>query len=358
MSLIVDIEKKLDNFTLKVSFTAGDGITAVLGASGCGKSVTLKCIAGVATPDRGRIVLNDRVLFDSEKGINLSPQKRNVGYLFQNYALFPNMTVLGNILCSVRNATSSAEKKKKAEDVITRLHLDDVKHCPVTAISGGQMQRTALARILVNDAEIIMLDEPFSALDEHLRFAVENELAGVMKCIGKTVLLVSHNRDEVYRLSSRVAVMHDGVIEYSGSREDVFKNPRTLSGARLTGVKNIAPAVKDENGEIHVPGWGMNFRDWTASDAGKITAAGLRMNELKTVKVEGSSGRFYDFVIMSVTENLFNYVVELRRKDTADALILYWQVSVDVWHWNGQREISLFVADDSLMPLRGKCEWS
>ncbi len=353
MSLTVDIEKKLDNFTLKVSFTAGNGIMSILGASGCGKSMTLKCIAGVATPDMGRIELNGRVLFDSEKGINLPPQKRNVGYLFQNYALFPNMTVFGNVLCSVRNAASSAERKKKADDVISRLHLNDVRDCPATAISGGEMQRTALARILVNDAEIIMLDEPFSALDEHLRFAVENELAEVMKGFGKTVLLVSHNRDEVYRLSSRVAVMHEGTVEIEGSTEEVFKNPRTVCGARLTGVKNIAPANADGNGVVHVPGWGMSFRSTATDCSGEITAAGLRMNDLKTVKAEGRPGRFYDFVILKVTENLFNYVVELRRRDTADALILYWQVSGDVWHWDGRREISLFVPDDSFMPLRG-----
>ena len=114
MSLTVDIEKKLDNFSLKVSFEAGDGVTSILGASGCGKSMTLRCIAGVATPDRGRIVLDGRVLFDSEKGINIPPQKRNTGFLFQNYALFPNMTVLQNVMCGARRGGRGPARKAAA----------------------------------------------------------------------------------------------------------------------------------------------------------------------------------------------------------------------------------------------------
>lgn len=351
MSLTVDIEKNLDNFCLRVAFNASEGITSLLGASGCGKSMTLKCIAGVATPDRGRIVLNDRVLFDSEKRINLPPQKRKVGYLFQNYALFPNMTVYENILCSVRNAESSAARREITENVIKRLHLTSVCNQPATSVSGGEMQRTALARILVNNAEIIMLDEPFSALDEHLRFAVENEVAELMRGYGRTVLLVSHNRDEVYRLSSRVIVMHKGMKETEGEVGEVFKNPRTVNAARLTGVKNIVPASLDTGGVLHVPGWGISVTAGNHLCSGLVTMAGLRMNDIKTERTADVQGRFYDFIISGVTENLFNYIVELYRKDLPDGLPLFWQVSKDMWHSDERKEISLFIPDTAVMPL-------
>ena len=352
MSLTVDIEKKLDNFRLKVSFEAGDGVTSILGASGCGKSMTLRCIAGVATPDRGRIVLEGRVLFDSEKGINIPPQKRNTGFLFQNYALFPNMTVRENILTSVRGGYGAAEKRRMTDEVIERLHLTDVCDLMSSEISGGQMQRTALARIMVNGAEIILLDEPFSALDEHLRFAVENELYGIMRDFSRTVILVSHSRDEVYRLSDRVAVMNGGRIETAGPVREVFRNPRTVCGARLTGVKNIAPATVDGNRILHIPAWGISRELPENTETSGITAAGIRMNDLRAERPDGVCGRFYDFDIVRVTENLFSRTVELGAAGSGDHLPLYWQVAGDGWHHDGRRRISLFVPDDAVMPLR------
>jgi len=354
MSLTVDIEKKLDNFRLQVSFEAGDGVTSILGASGCGKSMTLRCIAGVATPDRGRIVLDGRVLFDSEKGINIPPQKRNTGFLFQNYALFPNMTVRENILTSVRGGHGAAEKRRITDEVIERLHLTDVSDLLSSEISGGQMQRTALARIMVNGAEIILLDEPFSALDEHLRFAVENELYGIMKEFRRPVILVSHSRDEVYRLSDRVAVMNGGIIENSGPVREVFRNPRTVYGARLTGVKNIAPATVEGGRMLHAPAWGISRELPENTDVSGITAAGIRMNDLRAERPDGVSGRIYDFDIVRVTENLFSRTVELRAAGSGNPAPLYWQVAGDGLHYDGRKRISLFVPDDAVMPLRGK----
>ena len=146
MSLYVDIEKRLGGFHLRVRFQTENEATALLGASGCGKSMTLKCIAGIVTPDRGRIVLNDRILFDSDKKINLPPQQRKLGYLFQNYALFPNMTVEKNILCGIR----SRDKREKAavlEDALRRFRLEGLEKRYPAQLSGGQQQRVALARI-------------------------------------------------------------------------------------------------------------------------------------------------------------------------------------------------------------------
>ena len=169
MALEVNIEKKAGSFLLKTAFACGTEFLGVLGSSGCGKSMTLKCIAGIEKPDKGRIVLDGKVLFDSEKKINLPPQKRHVGYLFQNYALFPNMTVRQNILCGLHFEKDKAKKEAEADRVMRLLQLEELGDLRPSQISGGQAQRAALGRILVNQPDLLMLDEPFSALDYHLR---------------------------------------------------------------------------------------------------------------------------------------------------------------------------------------------
>ena len=165
MSISVDIEKNLGAFRLDVHFSAGSEVIALLGASGCGKSMTLKCIAGIEKPDRGRIVVNDVTLFDSEKGVNLTPQQRHTGLLFQNYALFPNMTVLQNIRAGARRERDGGKRASITENVIKSFGLTNLVKCYPHQLSGGQQQRVALARILVSDPGVLLLDEPFSALD-------------------------------------------------------------------------------------------------------------------------------------------------------------------------------------------------
>ena len=156
MSLYVDIEKRLGAFRLQSKFEVAGETLALLGASGCGKSMTLKCIAGIVTPDRGRIVLNGRVLFDSEKKIDLTPQQRRVGYLFQQYALFPNMTVEQNILCGIREG-SRAEKRALAAEKIRMFRLEGLEKKHPAQLSGGQQQRVALARILCSEPQALLL---------------------------------------------------------------------------------------------------------------------------------------------------------------------------------------------------------
>ena len=195
MSLHVDVRKALGSFTLDVSFTAENGITSLLGASGCGKSMTLKCIAGIEKPDEGRIELDGRVLFDSEAGINLPPQKRRVGYLFQNYALFPNMTVRQNILCGLNREKDRAAKEQRLRDMLQMMQLEGLEERKPAQLSGGQQQRVALARILVNDPQILLLDEPFSALDSNLRDSLKVELRDLLKRFGREVLMVTHDRN-------------------------------------------------------------------------------------------------------------------------------------------------------------------
>ena len=196
MALSVDIRKALGNFHLAVQFDAGDETLALLGASGCGKSVTLKCIAGILTPDEGHIELDGVTLYDSASRINLPPQRRQVGYLFQQYALFPNMTVRQNIAAAVRD---KARRQTEVAEKLRQFRLEAVADQKPGQLSGGQQQRCALARILASEPTAILLDEPFSALDSYLKYQLELELAETLSGFPGTVLWVSHDRGEVFR---------------------------------------------------------------------------------------------------------------------------------------------------------------
>ena len=235
MALFVDIEKKLASFDLRMKFEMQDEVLALLGGSGSGKSMTLKCIAGIEKPDKGRIILDGRVLFDSEKHINLKPQDRGVGYLFQQYALFPNMTVYQNIVCGVKGAMkragaensgrtiSKTEKEKMIGNIIDLVHLNGLEEKKPKQISGGEQQRVALARILVNQPDALLLDEPFSALDASLRKNLVRETYNLMKDYGKSVIFVTHDQKEGFRLSESVALIEQGEITRMGKKEDIFE---------------------------------------------------------------------------------------------------------------------------------------
>ena len=257
MSLCVDIEKNLGAFHLRAQFEAQDGTTALLGASGCGKSVTLKCIAGIMTPDRGRIELGERVLFDSERKIDLPPQQRRVGYLFQQYALFPNMTVEQNILCGIRRE-HRAEKKALLAGKIRMFRLEGLEKKHPAQLSGGQQQRVALARILSSEPEAILLDEPFSALDSYLKWNLELELADLLAGFGGPVLWVSHDLGECYRNCRRVCVMEDGKTGTVTGMDEMLRCPESISAARLAGCKNFF-AAEEKNGAVYLPEWDLTL---------------------------------------------------------------------------------------------------
>ena len=247
MSLYVDIEKRLGAFRLQSKFEVADETLALLGASGCGKSMTLKCIAGIVPPDRGRIVLNGRVLFDSEKKIDLTPQQRRVGYLFQQYALFPNMTVEQNILCGIR-AGSRSEKRSLAAEKLRMFRLEGLEKKYPAQLSGGQQQRVALARILCSEPQAILLDEPFSALDSYLKWNLELELSDLLAGFHGPILWVSHDLGECCRNCQKVCVMENGVSSSVTDMETLVRHPATQSAAQLTGCRNFLPARRCEGG--------------------------------------------------------------------------------------------------------------
>ena len=264
MALEVDIRKKFSGFTLDVSFRAEGGCMGILGASGCGKSMTLKCIAGIEKPDEGRIVLDGKVLFDSEKRIDLKPQRRNVGYLFQNYALFPNMTVEENIGIGMKE--KKEQRKMLAAKQIERFQLQGLEKRYPFELSGGQQQRVALARILSCSPDIIMLDEPFSALDGYLKDTLQLEMQEVLAGYGKDVLFVSHSRDEIFKFCSRMCLISGGSSMLVGDTREIFSRPGTLEAARLTGCKNFSAVEKLSDYELYASDW--NFRMKTAERIG------------------------------------------------------------------------------------------
>lgn len=259
MNLVVDIYKKLPGFTLDVAFATGDNILGILGASGSGKSMTLRCIAGLEKPDRGRIVLNGKILFDAEHGINLPSQERNIGFLFQNYALFPHMTVYQNI------AFGLCKKPKQEVEAIVKNNLQMVElegfadRYP-SQLSGGQQQRVALARALAKEPDALLLDEPFSALDSFLRSQMEKEIIRALSGYNGTTLFVTHNLDEAYRVCRNLMVMDKGRKIADDDKEEIFKYPPTYAAAQITGCKNFSRAVKVSEHLIEAVDWGCHLK--------------------------------------------------------------------------------------------------
>lgn len=254
MSLCVDIEKRLGDFHLTARFETGAGPLALLGASGGGKSVTLRCAAGLIRPDRGRITLDGQVLFDSEKGIDLPPRKRRVGYLFQQYALFPHWTARQNLL-----AAAGRKRADTAEALLARFRLSEAADLRPAQLSGGQQQRLALARMLAASPKAILLDEPLSALDPFLRTQVELELAETLSAFPGPAVWVTHDRGEVLRNCGEVCVLDRGRTQPVCAVESWYRRPSTEAGARLAGWENLADARAEEDG-ICLPQWGVWLR--------------------------------------------------------------------------------------------------
>ena len=279
MSLIVDIKKRLGSFSLSSQFEAGEGVTGILGSSGCGKSMTLKCIAGIERPDSGHIELDGAVFYDSKKRIDLHPQQRRVGYLFQNYALFPNMTLRQNILCGLKNQPGRAQREKEADGMIALMGLQGLeKHRPYQ-LSGGQQQRAALGRILVSKPGLLMLDEPFSALDTYLRERLQAEMRELLKGYGGPALLVTHSNDEAYRLCRSIAVMDRGSMTPPRPAKELFDDPHTVAAASLTGCKNISRAEKRGERELYAIDWGVTLSTAAELHDG-LCAVGVRAHDI------------------------------------------------------------------------------
>ena len=275
--LKVHIQKELKEFDLVVDFELEKKRLGILGPSGCGKSMTLKSIAGIVNPDEGVISLNtgeETVYFNSDKKINLKPQNRNVGYLFQNYALFPNMTVEENVGIGL----SKDADKGIVSGMIKRFHLEGLEKRYPRQLSGGQQQRVALARIMAYSPDVILLDEPFSAMDTFLKEQLRIELSNSLKDFDGFSIMVTHDRDEAFQFCDELIVLDEGKIIAKGDTYEIFENPTKVQVARLTGCKNISKVEIIDDYHLKSLDWGVTF-EVSEKISPKITHIGIRAHD-------------------------------------------------------------------------------
>ncbi len=252
--LLVNIEKLLPSFNLKLTFTAQSETVGLLGASGSGKTITLHCIAGVETPSQGQIILNGRVLFDSTLGINVPTRQRNIGLVFQNYALFPHLTIRQNIAFGLQGLPLKI-RRQRVEQQLAMVHLEELGDRYPHQLSGGQQQRAALARALAIAPDILLLDEPFSALDLHLRYELEKQLIQTLATYQGLTLFVTHNLEEAYRVCQKLMVLDQGKVMAAGDKQAIFNHPGSLTVAQLTGCQNYSRIQAIADNQIKALDW-------------------------------------------------------------------------------------------------------
>ena len=332
MSLYVDIEKDLGSFKLKVKFEQEDGIVGLLGQSGCGKSMTLRCIAGIVKPDKGKIISNGKVFFDSEKKINLTPQQRNIGFLFQNYALFPHMSVKQNIQLGIEKL-SKEEKDEITKKYLKKFRLEGFEDRYPWQLSGGQQQRIALARALCLNPDILILDEPFSALDYHLRSNMENELCEILKDFDGNVLFVTHDISEAYRISDDIIVFDNGLSLPKRTKNELFVNPSCMTEAVITGCKNISSCDIINTDTVFAKDWGFSCKiEKGVSENSKHI--GIRAHHMKVVEDNSQDiedgENIFEMTVVKVIENSFTYNIHIKNCDNENNLSLQMEVDKNI----------------------------
>lgn len=277
--LFLDIEKQLASFHLQIAFNTDNQPLGLLGGSGAGKSMILRCIAGIETPAQGKIVLNGRVLFDSEKGINIPSRNRKIGFLFQNYALFPHLTVAQNIAFGLPKELSNGNIKLEVEKQLIAMELQGLGDRYPHQLSGGQQQRVALARAVASQPEALLLDEPFSALDTHLRSQLEQQMTETLADYSGVTLFVTHNMEEAYRLCPNLLVLEHGKEAHHGSKYEIFQHPATMNVAKITGCKNFSRAVMLSKYKVEAIDWNCTL-EVVESIPHKLSHIGIRAHQI------------------------------------------------------------------------------
>lgn len=316
MSLSVSIKKSFPAFTLDVDIEAGNETIGWLGESGCGKSLTMRCIAGIETPDEGKIVVNGKTFFEREAGkrptVNLSPQERKTALLFQNYMLFPNLTVAENVAAGIDRKLPKEERNAQVDAELKRFGLDGFGKRYPSQLSGGQQQRVALARMLAAKPDILMLDEPFSALDAHLKGVLEQNLAGLFETFHGTILYVSHDIDEALRFCDRIAVIEKGHVMEVSTGNNLVNNPQSAASIRLSGCKNTTPAHRIDDHRVFLPAWGIEVEtDKPAPE--NLTYMGVRAFFLE--RAEGPGRNTYRVRVIRTSDSRFDRSVLLEFLD-------------------------------------------
>ncbi|MPW24447.1 ATP-binding cassette domain-containing protein [Alkalibaculum sp. M08DMB] len=315
--LEVSIEKSMGKFKLQSSFKVQKGVLGILGSSGCGKSMTLKCLSGLYNPDSGYINLNGNTLFSDNQKINVQPHKRNIGYVFQNYALFPHLTVIQNIAYGIKDYEHNLRDKMVSE-MISRMELLGLENNYPSQLSGGQQQRTALARTLIKRPNLLLLDEPFSAIDSHIKSLLEKELITIIKNnFNGIVLLVTHNVEECYRLCDQIMIMDSGQKIQFGTKEEIIQSPSSVTAARITGCKNFLDVtVLEENSEFLL----LKSNDLIFKSAivkqhcSKNMIACIRAHHLNLLPIETNVDNAFDCNILEITDSLFSTTLVLNCK--------------------------------------------
>ncbi len=327
--LKVKVEKNFGEFQLNMDFTEESRRIGILGASGSGKSMTLKSIAGILQPDRGEIVLNDHVLFDSAEKLNLRPQLRRVGYLFQNYALFPTMTVAENVAAGLHG--SKAEKEARVAEMLSKFRIGELGGRLPGQLSGGQQQRVALARIMAYQPDVILLDEPFSALDVYLKDHMQEELISMLSDYEGIVIMVSHSRDEIYRFSERLLIVDQGRIVSHGDTREIFAHPQSRQAAMLTGCKNLSRAERRDSHHLYAADWGIELT--LAQEIPEaVQHVGFRAHQFRPVWGERQQNCIR-FALSSYAELQFerNYYVQPETEGQEKSDFLTWFVQREDW---------------------------
>lgn len=315
MALEIQIEKKLRDFTLVVSCSADEQPLAILGPSGAGKTMLLRCVAGLEKPDRGQIRLNHRSLFNSEKHKQIPPRKRHLGLLFQHYALLPHRTIAQNIGFGL-DGLSESDRTARVAALVKRAHLEGLEQRYPGELSGGEQQRTALARALAIEPEALLLDEPLSALDTHLRSQVEILLQETFAAYQRPAILVTHNMEEAYRLCSRLVVLSRGKVTASGDKETIFLRPPTLEVARLTSCKNFSRARMISEHFVEAIDWGCQLRV-THSIPRPASFVGIRANHLNFLEtsIPDGSENVFPCRLVNSSETPFRMTLFLRLEE-------------------------------------------
>lgn len=344
MSLYVNFKKKLRDFEINAELNMKDSklIYGILGSSGCGKSMTLKCIAGIEEPDSGEIVLGSDTLYNDKLRVNIPARKRKIAYLFQNYALFPHMNVEDNILISVKKIDDKI--KSTYENLLNILHIAHLRKSYPKMLSGGESQRVALARIIMSNPNMIILDEPFSAIDEFLKEKLEIELISLLNSLNIPILMVSHSREEVYRCCDYIYVIDKGKIVDKGYTKEVFDKPKTVASAKITGCKNIFNAKVISDNEIYIKKLDIKL-NLSMNIPGNIRAVGIRAHYLSP-KEERNTVAELECKNPIMLNDMFENIIVFDKD-------IWWKSSKNEYRYDTIKDIptKLYINEEALILL-------
>ena len=322
--------------THALNFSVGPGeVVTLLGPSGCGKTTTLRAVAGLEEPDEGRITIGGRIVFDSQGGVNVPPERRGLSMVFQSYAIWPHMTVFENVAFGLRaRRNGSTDVAGEVRRNLELVGLGSLADRPATKLSGGQQQRVALARAITGNPGVILLDEPLSNLDAQLRVAMRTEFRELQRALGLAAIYVTHDQEEALVLSDRVLVMREGTIEQAGTPADVHDAPRTRFVAEFVGVRNVLECAVEGEAIAVLPG-GIRLQ---ARGAASSVPACICFRPASVQLATQSSDGAYPAVLRAVTYlgDLVQYELQagaikiwargMPREDLAAGAAVYWSV--------------------------------